>query len=88
MVDFPDCIHYLGKSIAEDDNMTKHRIRGNQTVVVSARVSTAIAARLDWIVRNHDAVEDRAEGVKSAVEAWVKAREREAVQQGLFPPNF
>jgi hypothetical protein len=68
--------------------MTKHRIRGNHTVVVSGRVSPAIAARLDWLVRNHDAVEDRAEGVKEAVEAWVKAREKEAIAQGLFPPNF
>jgi hypothetical protein len=74
--------------IAEDIRMTKRRIRGNQTVVVSARVSTAMAARLDWLVRNHDAVEDRAEGVKNAVEAWVKAREKEALAQGLFPPNF
>lgn len=74
--------------IAEDTPMTKRRIRGNQTVVVSARVSTAIAARLDWLVRNHDAVEDRAEGVKNAVETWVKAREKEALAQGLFPPNF
>jgi hypothetical protein len=68
--------------------MTKRRIRGNQTVVVSGRLSTAMAARLDWIVRNHDAVEDRAEGVKNAVENWIKAREKEAIQQGLFPPNF
>jgi len=68
--------------------MTKRRVRGNETVVVSARVSTAMAARLDWLVRNHDAVEDRAEGVKEAVETWVKAREKEAIAQGLFPPNF
>jgi hypothetical protein len=68
--------------------MTKHRIRGNQTVVVSGRISPIMAARFDWLIRNHDAVEDRAEGVKNAVEAWIKAREREAIQQGLFPPNF
>lgn len=74
--------------LAEETKMTKRRIRGNQTVVVSGRLSTAMAARLDWIVRNVDAVEDRAEGVKNAVEAWIKAREREAISQGLFPPNF
>ena len=68
--------------------MTKRRIKGNQTVVVSARVTAGLAARLDWLVRNHDAVEDRAEGVKDAVEAWVKAREKEAISQGLFPPGF
>lgn len=68
--------------------MTKHRIKGNQTVVVSGRLSTSMAQRFDWIIRNHDAVEDRAEGVKEAVETWIKAREREAVQQGLFPPAF
>jgi hypothetical protein len=68
--------------------MTRRRIRGNQTVVISTRVSAALAARLDWLVRNHDAIEDRAEGVKDAVESWIKAREREAVAQGLFPPNF
>ena len=68
--------------------MTKHRIRGNQTVVVSGRLSTAMAARFDWLIRNHDAAEDRAEGVKAAVETWIKAREREALAQGLFPPNF
>jgi hypothetical protein len=74
--------------IPEELHKTKRRIRGNQTVVVSARVSTAMAARLDWLVRNHDAVEDRAEGVKVAVETWVKAREKEALAKGLFPPNF
>ena len=68
--------------------MTKHRIRGNQTVVVSGRLSTAMAARLEWLIRNYDAVEDRAECVKLAVESWIKAREKEAIQQGLFPPNF
>ena len=68
--------------------MTKHRIRGNQTVVVSGRLSTAMGARLEWLIRNYDAVEDRAEAVKLAVEAWIKAREKEAIQQGLYPPNF
>jgi hypothetical protein len=75
-------------NIPEEAIMNKRRIRGNETVVVSARVSTAMAARLDWLVRNHDAVEARAEGVKEAVETWVKAREKEALAQGLFPPNF
>jgi metal-responsive CopG/Arc/MetJ family transcriptional regulator len=68
--------------------MNKRRIRGNQTVVISARVDAGLAARLDWLVRNHEAVEDRAEGIKDAVETWIKAREREAVTQGLFPPVF
>lgn len=68
--------------------MTKHRIKGNQTVVISGRISTIMAARLNWLIRNHDAAEDRAEIVKDAVETWIKAREREAIQAGLFPPNF
>jgi predicted DNA-binding protein len=68
--------------------MTKHRIRGNQTVVVSGRLSMVMAARLNWLIKNHDAAEDRAEIVKQAVEAWIKAREKEAIAAGLFPPNF
>jgi hypothetical protein len=68
--------------------MTKQRIKGNQTVVIHGRISTAMAARFDWLIRNHDAVEDRAGGVKEAVEAWIKTREKEALAQGLFPPNF
>ena len=68
--------------------MTKRRIRGNQTVIISTRIAAGLAARLDWLVRNHEAVEDRAEGIKDAVETWIRAREKEAVTQGLFPPSF
>jgi hypothetical protein len=68
--------------------MTKHRIKGQRTVVISGRLSPNMAARLDWLIRNHDAAEDRAESVKAAMETWIKAREKEALAQGLFPPNF
>jgi hypothetical protein len=47
-----------------------------------------MAARVDWLIRNHDGIKDRAEGIKSAIKTWVEAREKEAVTQGLSPPTI
>jgi Arc/MetJ-type ribon-helix-helix transcriptional regulator len=62
--------------------------KAKATVVLSTRVSVAMAARLDWLVRNHGSVEDRTEALRSAIRAWVEIREKETVQAGLSPPAF
>ena len=66
---------------------TKVRTPRVKSVIVSARVAASLAIRLDWIVRNIEGVEDRTEGVKEAIQAWVEIREKQALVKGLFPPT-
>jgi len=61
--------------------------KSRKTAVVSGRVSLGLALRLDWLVRNHESVESRAEAVKAAIIPWIEAREKECVLQGLQPPQ-
>jgi hypothetical protein len=56
------------------------------SIIISARVPASVAARLDFIVRNHANIEDRTQGIKESLERWIEAREAELRKEGIFPP--
>lgn len=60
--------------------------KNGPTFIVSARIPRTLADRLEWLVRNHEEVEDRTQAVREAVTQYVEARETECRQRGLFPP--
>lgn len=60
--------------------------KNGPTFIVSARIPRALAHRLEWLVRNHEEVEDRTQAVHEAIVRYVEAREAECRKLGLFPP--
>lgn len=55
------------------------------SVVVCGRITPLLAQRLDWLTKNDDETNDRTEGVRKGVEAYVKTREDACRKKGLTP---
>ena len=58
-----------------------------KSVMVSVRLPVALAARLDYAVRNTDAegVKNRSTAVCSAIEGWLPGQEKRLVELGIIP---
>jgi hypothetical protein len=57
------------------------------SVIISARVEPDLAARLDWLVRNDEATENRTEALGLSIKTYVELREDACRQKGLTPPD-
>jgi metal-responsive CopG/Arc/MetJ family transcriptional regulator len=58
-----------------------------KSIMISVRLPTALAGRLDYAVRNTDAegVVNRSTAVCAAVGAWLETQEHRMAQLGIIP---
>lgn len=58
-----------------------------KSIMVSARVPTALVVRVDFIVRNIDteSVKNRSAALQAALEAWLPSQEKRLEDLGIIP---
>lgn len=59
----------------------------SKTTMISARVSSSLVDRVDYVVRNQDDVDNRSGAVAQALEQWTSAQERELERLGVKTPK-
>jgi metal-responsive CopG/Arc/MetJ family transcriptional regulator len=59
----------------------------SKTTMISARVPSDLVDRVDYVVRNQDAVDNRSGAVARALEQWTTAQEQELERLGVKTPK-